>query len=89
LIFEYLQDKADLEKEEIILKFKILAEIYKEINEETLKFQIKKKTEKEVKDIIFNNFSGIEEIKVKFWPFWIRKTPNNLDRIKIKLDLGT
>jgi hypothetical protein len=89
LSFEYLQDKADLKKEEIILKFKILAEIYKEINEETLKLQIKKKTEKEVEDIIFNNFSGIEKVKVKFWPFWIRKTPNNLDRIKIKLDLGT
>lgn len=89
LSFEYLQDRADLEKEEIILKFKILAEIYKEINEETLKLQIRKKTEKEVKDVIFNNFSGIEEIKVKFWPFWVKKTPNNLNRIKIKLDLGT
>ena len=89
LNFEYLQDRTDLEKEEIILKFKILAETYKEINEETLKLQIKKKTEKEIKDIIFNNFLGIEKIKVKFWPFWIRKTPNNLDRIKIKLDLGT
>jgi len=51
--------------------------------------QIKKRTEKEIKDIILNNFLGIEEIKVKFWPFWVRKTPNNLDRIKIKLDLGT
>ena len=89
LSFEYLQDKIDLEKEEIILKFKILAEIYEEINEETLKLQIKKRTEKEIVDIIFNNFSGIKEIKVKFWPFWVRKTPNNLDRIKIKLDLGT
>jgi len=88
LNFEYLQDRTDLEKEEIVLKFKILAETYKEINEETLKLQIKRKTQEEIKDVVFNNFPEIEKIKIKFWPFWIRKTPNNLDRIKIKLDLG-
>ena len=85
--FEYLQDRVDLEKEEVILKFKILAETYKKINEETLKSEIKRKTQKDVENIIFNNFSGVEEIKIKFWPFWVKKTPNNLDRIKIKLDL--
>ena len=89
LKFEYLQDKADLEKEEIVLKFKILAETYKEIDEEALKLQIKKKTQREIENIVFDNFlDRIEKIKIKFWPFWVRKTPNNLERIKIKLDLG-
>jgi len=88
LSFEYLQDKADLEKEEITLKFKISAQTYKEIDEETFKLQIKRKTQREIGDVVFNNFPEIEKIKIKFWPFWIRRTSNNLDRIKIKLDLG-
>jgi hypothetical protein len=88
LSFEYLQDKADLEKEEITLKFKISAETYKETDEEMLKLQIKRKTQRGVEDVVFNNFPEIEKIKIKFWPFWIRRISNNLDRIKIKLDLG-
>ncbi len=85
---EYLDNRVDLDKEEMILNVKILLDTYKNIDKQDLKSQILGKTQEEIKNIIFINFPTIEKIKVKFWPFWIRKASFNLDRIKIRIDIG-
>jgi len=88
LSIEYVENRVDLDKEEMILNVKILLDTYKNINEQSLKSEILGKTQEEIKNIVFTDFSTIEKIKIKFWPFWIRKTSLNLDRIKIKIDIG-
>jgi len=88
LSVEYIENRVDIDKEEMILNIRILLDTYKEIDEQALKSEISGKTQEEIKDIVFTNFSNIKKIKVKFWPFWIRKTSLNLDKIKIKLDIG-
>jgi hypothetical protein len=88
LSIEYIENRVDLDKSEMILDVKILLDTYREIDEQVLKSEISGKTQEEIKDIVFTNFSSIKKIKVKFWPFWIRKTSLNLDKIKIKIDIG-
>jgi len=88
LSIEYMENRVNLDKEEMLLNVKILLDTYKDINEQTLKSQISGKTQEEIKDIVFTNFSTIEKVKIKFWPFWIRETSLNLDRIKVKIDIG-
>ena len=88
LSIEYMENRVDLDKEEMILNVKILLDIYKDIDEQTLKSQISGKTQEEIKNIVFINFPTIEKIKIKFWPFWARKASLNLDKIKIKIDIG-
>ena len=88
LNIEYIENRIDLDKEEMVLNVKILLDTYKNIDEQTLKSEISGKTQEEIKDIVFTNFSTIEKVKIKFWPFWIRKTSLNLDRIKVKMDIG-
>jgi len=83
-----MENRVDLDKEEMILNVKILLDIYKDIDEQTLKSQISGKTQEEIKNIVFINFPTIEKIKIKFWPFWVRKASLNLDKIKIKIDIG-
>ena len=85
---EYLNNRIDTNKEEMTIDIKILLDTYKNIDKQSLKSQILGKTQAEIKNIVFINFSTIEKIKVKFWPFWIRKTSSNLNKIKIKIDIG-
>jgi len=88
LSVEYIENRIDMDKEEMALNVRILLDTYKKIDKQTLKSEISGKRQEEIKDIVFTNFSSIKKIKVKFWPFWIRKTSLNLDKIKIKLDIG-
>jgi hypothetical protein len=85
---EYLNNRIDTNKEEMTIDIKILLNTYKNIDKQSLKSQILGKTQEEIKNIVFINFSTIEKIKVKFWPFWIRETSSNLNKIKIKIDIG-
>ena len=80
---EYLNNRIDTNKEEMTIDIKILLDTYKNIDKQSLKSQILGKTQAEIKNIVFINFSTIEKIKVKFWPFWIRKTSSNLNKINI------
>lgn len=88
LNIEYIENRVNLDKEEMALNIKISLDTYKNIDEQALKSQISGKTQEEIKNIVFTNFSMINKIKMKFWPFWVRKTSLNLDRIKIKIDIG-
>jgi len=88
LSIEYIGNKVDLDEEEMTLNVKILLDTYKNIDEQTLKSQISGRTQQEIKDIVFTNFPTVEKIKMKFWPFWIRKTSLNLDKIEININIG-
>lgn len=85
LNFEYLSQNLVLEKGKMILDLKIEGAIYKDIPIATLSEQIEGKSKEEIKEIIFSNYPQVESIKMKFWPFWVRKAPKTSDRIKIRL----
>ena len=69
----------------MILDLKIEGATYKDIPIDTACGQIKGKSTEEIERIIFENFPQVESIKIKFWPFWIKRAPKNVERIKIEL----
>jgi hypothetical protein len=75
-------------KEEMRLDFKISAAIYNDINEDSLKSAVKGKNEESIKEVIFRDFPEVEKVKMRFWPFWIKSVPDNLDRIEINIQLN-
>ncbi len=54
-------------------------------NIDEFKQKIMGKNELEIKTLIFSQ-SGIEKAKVNLWPFWLKKVPNNTNKIKIIIE---
>lgn len=65
-------------------KLKVSGKIYVQFrfNESEFKKQISGKTLDEVYQILREK-KGLTQAKVTLWPFWIKKIPNNLEKIKI------
>ena len=61
LNIEYIENRVDLDKEEMILNVKILLDTYKNIDEQALKSQISGKTQQEIKNIVFTDFPTVEK----------------------------
>ena len=54
------------------------------IDTEKIKKDIAKKNEIEVRQY-FASFSDIENVKISFWPFWVKKVSSKKDKIKINV----
>lgn len=83
---EYSLEKADLEKDELVLKLAISAKSHAAPGEVQLKEMIKNKSFEEVESIL-KGFPQIERAEVEFWPFWIIRSPDDLESINIALRL--
>ena len=80
-------EKIDLESGKIILNLEFSAKIYSDINQQSLKEALKGKSSAETK-IFLENQHQIIKAEVKFWPFWVKRVPQDLEKIEIKLNLG-
>ncbi len=87
LIIDNLNAYPNQAEEEMRLDFDISVAVYDDINKGKLKGAIKGKNEEEIKEIIFRSFSEVEKVKIKFWPFWIKSVPDNVERIEINIQL--
>ncbi|MBZ9572928.1 hypothetical protein KJA17_01970 [Patescibacteria group bacterium] len=85
LNFKYLSQNLVPGKGKMISDLKIEVAIYKNIPIATLSEQIEGKSKEEIQEIIFSNYPQVESIRIKFWPFWVRKAPKTSERIKIEL----
>lgn len=85
LSFKYLGENLILEKGKLILDLEIAFKTYQDISLETLAEQIEGKSKEEIEEVILDNYPQVEEVKVKFWPFWTRTAPKTSERIKIEL----
>jgi hypothetical protein len=68
----------------MILSLTITAKIYETFNKEIFLSQIKGKSQKEIERIVIENYSQIENVEFKFWPFWLKIAPKNVERIKLE-----
>jgi len=55
------------------------------LNIESFKQQVLNKNEKELKNLV-SNLPNIQKVTVSFWPFWVKKIPNDLKRVKIEVE---
>lgn len=86
LNIKYSSENIDLEKGKIVLSLGLEAKIYSDINEDSLKRALVSKSLTEIQ-FFLQNQPGIKQTKVRLWPFWIKKVPDDLEKIKIKLNL--
>jgi len=52
---------------------------------ENLKQQILNKNEKDLKNLI-STLPNIQKATISFWPFWVKKVPDDLKRVKIEVE---
>jgi len=71
LNLSYTPESIDLEEGKIILNLRFSAKIYSAVSEKELA----------------ESLQQVSQIKINFWPFWVKKTPKNLEKINIKLNL--
>lgn len=76
----------DLEKAGTILNLDLSVKTYSEVNLEDLKRQALGKDAIQIERDIIKSFSEVNEVGVKFWPFWVRKAPLNIEDIEINLN---
>jgi len=76
----------DWQLKKMILDLDFSAKIYPDINENVLKKAILGKSLKETQ-ILLTNQPYVEKSEVKLWPFWVKKIPQDKNKIKIKLNI--
>jgi len=86
LKLNYSPESVNLELGKIILSLQLEAKIYSDINQETLKGALRGKSLKEAQWLLENQ-PKITKIQMTLWPFWIKRVPEKLEKIKIKLNL--
>lgn len=83
---EYDAKTIDLKTEKITLSLKIWGEIFTAPDQSGIKETIKGKTVEETKAII-GALPETTSSRAKLWPFWAKRIPLDLERIKIKIIL--
>ena len=84
LKIDFNPESIDLKSEKIILNLDITAKIYPDINEIILKKALFGKSLKETQ-ILLEEQPQAAKVQVKFWPFWVKKVPQDMGKIKIEL----
>ena len=82
----YSLQATDFELGKITLSLTIEAKIYSPLDEISLKKALGGKSLAETQ-IFLENQPQITKTVVKFWPFWVKKVPENLEKIKIEFNL--
>lgn len=82
---EYKDATADFKKGQLKLTLSYTMTLCYSLNTDEIKNSIKGKALKDL-NLILNSFDGIENVKVKLYPFWLRKVPEKENKIHIFID---
>lgn len=86
LKIDYSPETVNLEVGKIILNLEMEVKIYSAIDEISLKEGLAGKSLAETQ-ISLENQPLITKARVKLWPFWIKRTPEEIEKIEIKLNI--
>ena len=76
---------ADFEKGRLSFNVKINKINVWQIDVDKIKQLVIGRDAEQIKEI-FNQRQEIDKARVLFWPFWVTKAPQNLDKIKITVE---
>lgn len=82
----YAPQTVDLARGKIVLSVEVAAEIYPNIDENSIKEASRSQRPDEVKTSL-RQFSEISDFQVRLWPFWANKTPFEVEGIAVKIRL--
>jgi len=84
LKINYVPELVNLESGKTVLSLTTSAIIYSYIDELTLKRALRGKSLAETQ-VFLENQSQVTKAVVKFWPFWVKRVPQNEEKINFKL----
>ena len=88
LKMDYSPQAINLESGEITLLLNTSAKAYSEINVDDFKNALAGKSLLETK-LFLESQPNIIKVSVKFWPFWVGKVPENLDKIEVNINIDS
>jgi len=86
LKIDYPVETVNLDSGKIILSLNISAKIYPEVDVYNFKNALLGKSLLETK-LFLENQPKITKVSVKLWPFWVRKVPEDLNKIEININI--
>ena len=86
LKLSYSPETIDLDIGKISLYLSMEAKIYSDIGQDNLKKGLRGKSLSETR-IFLENQPEIVNVKISFWPFWVKKVPDDIEKIEMKLKL--
>ncbi|MBU4274915.1 hypothetical protein KKE19_03850 [Patescibacteria group bacterium] len=90
LVLVYNPELIDLKLGSITLNSEISAKIYPAINTQEISLSFMGKNSSQISDIIYSKIGQeVSEIKIDFWPFWVKKAPNDQSKINVRLKFSS
>jgi hypothetical protein len=86
LNINYTPEIVDLDSGEVIVSLTFSAKVYPKVDVLLLKKELLGRSLNEAKSFLENQ-PGFVNSEIKFWPFWVKKVPQDLDKIKIQYPL--
>ena len=83
LKISYLPETVNIDQGKMILSLKFSAKIYFKILDYDLKKELTEKLLSKAKEFLTND-PRIAKLEISLWPFWIKKVPQDIEKIKIK-----
>lgn len=82
LKIDYTLQTINFDAEKAVVDLKISVEVYSDINLNLLKRELMGKSLAGT-TVFLENQPEIEKAKVEFWPFWVKNTPKDIEKINI------
>ena len=88
LILESSVDEIDFESGKLSIKLMMSAEVFKDIDTLNTRRTLTDKTIEESKSFL-NSCSDIEEAKIRIFPFWRKRIPDDIEDVELLLNLNS
>jgi hypothetical protein len=83
---DYAVKSVEIDKGTATIDLSFSSGTYQSIDKNSLSLLLTNKNGSQISETINNNLGdSISNIKIKFWPFWVTKTPKNQKAVKIEL----
>jgi hypothetical protein len=83
----YKVTKFDLKQKTVALSCDVTADSVSSFDDKKIKTDLAGKTEEAVK-LYLSSLPNIDVAKIIFWPFWVKKVPKNIDKIKVTIQIN-
>ncbi|MDP2947753.1 MAG: hypothetical protein Q8N88_06585, partial [Nanoarchaeota archaeon] len=83
---DYRVSKLDLKQKTLALNCDVTADSVSSFDDRQIKTDLAGKTEEGVKSYL-SSLPNIEIAKIIFWPFWVKKVPQNINKIKVLIKI--
>lgn len=87
LKINYSVEKLETEKGKLFLNLEVNKESFTDLDLDLLRENLADKNRAEISKF-FEDQPQIAKVEIKLWPFWVRKIPKNIEKIKIELGLA-